>query len=64
MLHKNQESEQNNIVSKEGQRGFLCSNNKSGERCPSLGIINNPTFATEADAIDYLAKILVDIYLK
>lgn len=64
MLHKDRVSPQNKIVSEEGQRGFLCSNNESGERCPSLGIINNPTFTTEADAIDYLAKILVDIYLK
>lgn len=62
MLHKSQESEQNNIVSKEGQRGFLCSNNKSDKRCPSLGFIN-PNQVSEDVALDYLASILVEAFL-
>ncbi len=63
MLHKDQESPKNNIVSEEGQRQrFLCSNNESGERCPFSGFIN-PNQVSEDVALDYLASILVGAFL-
>lgn len=48
------------VDSKEGQRGFLC-RNKTGYRCPSLDFTTNQT--AEKAAVDYLAQILVRIFL-
>ena len=50
----------NQIISKEGQRGLL-SSNKVSNRCPSLGFNNQ--FISEDDALKYLAGILVEIFL-
>jgi hypothetical protein len=49
------------FIPEEGQRDLLCRNKKS-LRCPSLGI--NPNEATEDMLLDYLASILVKIYLR
>lgn len=50
----------NQIISKEGQRGLLCCN-KVSNRCPSLGFNNQ--FTSEDAALDYLAGILVEAFL-
>lgn len=47
---------------KEGQRRSLCSNN-TGMRCPSLGNYPNPNEMSEDVALDYIARILVDIFI-
>jgi hypothetical protein len=57
-LHLKSISE-NNLVPKEGQRDLMCSNKKS-LRCPSLCISNN---SSEDAPLDYLAKILVEVFL-
>jgi len=49
------------VESKEGQRTFL-SSDKSDDRCPSLGF--NSELMSEDIALDYLASILVDIFLE
>lgn len=48
-----------NLVPREGQRGLL-STNKVLSRCPSFGIKE----ATEDDAIEYLAEVLVGAFLE
>jgi len=49
------------VESKEGERGSL-SRNKTNVRSPSLGF--NPSTEMDEDAaLDYLADILVEIYL-
>lgn len=58
-LHK-REKDAFEIEPKEGQRDLLCSN-KASIRCPSLGF--NNSFASEDDALDYLAEVLVDSFL-
>jgi hypothetical protein len=58
-LHINSTSD-NNFVPEEGQRDLMCSNKKS-LRCPSLGL--NNLLISEDVAIDYLAQVLVDIFL-
>ena len=60
MLHKH--SPDKKIESKEGQRQRLCSN-KFGKRCPSLDIDFANDLASESEALDYLANILVRIFL-
>ncbi len=59
MLHKVQ-NEAIKLVSKEGQRGTLCSN-EVFNRCPSFGASDNQS---EEDLIDCLANILIDAYLE
>jgi len=50
------------VESKEGERGLL-SSNKANVRSPSLGFNPNKEFVSEDDALDYLASILVEIFL-
>lgn len=50
------------IESKEGQRRCSCSND-TGKRCPSLDFNPTPRFASDSDALDYLANLLVKIFL-
>jgi hypothetical protein len=50
------------VVSKVGQRGCSCSNG-IGTRCPTLEFNSNSEFATVEEAIDYLASILVEIFM-
>lgn len=57
--HKRLRSDKN-FVSEEGQRNLLCRNKKS-LRCPSFDI--NPNTVPEKIALDYLASILVEMYL-
>lgn len=45
----------------EGQRGLMSSNRKS-ERCPPVGFID-PNEVSEEVALDYLARILVAVFL-
>jgi hypothetical protein len=59
MLHRRQNGI-HNFELKKGQRGLLCSN-KVPFRCPSLGL--NSLSISEDDALNYLAEILVDIFL-
>ena len=60
MLRKIKPNNENNIESKEGQRGLLRSS-KVVNRCPSLGI--NPNEVSEDVALDYLASILAEAFL-
>ena len=48
------------LVSEEGQRGFLSSNNKSF-RCPSSDFTNFNI--SEDEQLDYLSEILVEAFL-
>jgi hypothetical protein len=51
------------LESEEEQRNLLC-RNKGIDRCSSLNFIKpNSDFITEEAAIEYLADILVDIFL-
>lgn len=50
------------VESKEGQRNLLRSS-RSDTRCPSLDFNPNSELVTEDMALEYLAEILVDIYL-
>ncbi len=59
-LHIDSNNDTNNGL-KEGQRDSMCSN-KESYRCPSLSIIN-PNLVTDDEALEYLANILVEIYL-
>ena len=59
-LHKNP-NDVEKLVSEEGQRGFLCSNNKP-VRCPSSDFTNFDN-ASEDDQLDYLAEILLEGFL-
>ena len=60
MQHKDQLTKQNNITPKEEQRTSLCCN-KVVNRCSSLGFNNDNL--SEDIALDYLASIVVGIYL-
>jgi len=57
-LHKNQINNQL-IEPKEGQRGFLCSNNDPF-RCPSLENVINE----EEQSLEFLSMILVKAFIK
>lgn len=59
-LHIELNYDKNNRL-KEGQRDSMCSNNES-YRCPSLSI-KNSNLLNEDEALDYLASILVQVYL-
>ena len=61
MLHKRQKTIDKKVEPKEEQRGCLCSNSVNG-RCSSLGF--NPNSIPEDVALDYLASILVEIFLE
>ena len=61
-LHKGSKNIGSNVESKEGERGLLCSN-KAIVRSPSLAFNPNKEYVTEDIALDYLAGILVEIYL-
>lgn len=50
------------VESKEGERGPL-SCNKVNVRSPSLEFTPNTEFTSEDAALDYLASILVEVYL-
>lgn len=53
-----------NIEPKKGQRKkYLCSNSAE-PRCPSLGFNPNSPLVSEDIALEYLASILVEIYLE
>ncbi len=59
MINKLHRSTDNNkIEPEEGQLNLLCSN-KALSGCPSLGFIDE-----EDQALDYLAKILVEAFIK
>jgi hypothetical protein len=63
MLHKRPIIIDQNVALKEEQRRRLCSNSVN-DRCSSLNFIKaNSEFITEEVAIEYLADILVDIFL-
>ena len=63
-LHKCQkDTDDKGLESKEGERRRLCSNNVSS-RSPSLEFISNAPFVTEEMQLDYLASILVAIFLE
>lgn len=64
-LHKSQKNTKLDIIEpKKGQRErYLCSN-KAENRCPSLGFNPNSTLVSEDMALEYLASILVEIYLE
>ena len=62
MQHESQTSNQNNITPKAEQRRLLCSN-KSVSRCSSLAFNPNQNYVSEDIALDYLASILVEIFL-
>lgn len=53
----------NDVESKEGERKPL-SCNKANVRSPSLDFNPNSAFMTEKMQLDYLAEILVDIFLE
>ena len=59
-LHENPYGKEK-LVSEEGQRGFLCSNNKP-VRCSSSDITNFTD--SENDQIERLAEILVEAFLE
>jgi hypothetical protein len=61
-LHKGLINKGANVESNEGERGLLCSN-KALVRSPSLDFNPNKDFVSEDVALDYLASILVEIYL-
>tara|TARA_Y100001954_G_C15321141_1_gene365311 strand:+ start:324 stop:539 length:216 start_codon:yes stop_codon:yes gene_type:complete len=61
MLHEHSSSG-DKIESKDGQRGCSCSNDTE-KRCPSLDFNPQPRFASDSDALDYLANVLVKIFL-
>lgn len=50
------------VESKEGERGPL-SSSKANVRSPSLEFTPNTEFTSEDAALDYLASILVEVYL-
>ena len=64
LRNKPNSSGNNKVVSiiEEGQRGFMRSS-KTGNRCPS-SVFDNTSFNNEDDALDYLASILVEIFLE
>lgn len=51
------------VETKEGERGPLC-RNKANVRSPSLGFNSNSGLVTEKMKLDYLASILVKIFLE
>ena len=61
-LHKGQSNKKSIVESKEEQRRLLCSN-KSVSRCSSLAFNPNQNYVSEDIALDYLASILVEIFL-
>jgi len=61
MQHKKSVND-NNFVPEEGQRDFLCCNKKSF-RCPSLDSYPNTSEMPKEVALDYLAAILVKIFI-
>jgi hypothetical protein len=62
-LHKGSNSIDFIVESKEGERGPLCSN-KANVRSPSLEFTLNDEYTSEDFAIEYLSKILVEIYIR
>lgn len=62
-LHKGIKPEHEIFNSKEEQRKPLCSNNDAG-RCSSLDINSNSPLVSKEMAFDYLAEILVAIFLE
>jgi len=61
-LHRGYKNIGATVESKEGERGPLCSN-KANVRSPFLGFNTNNEFISEDTELDYLASILVEIYL-
>lgn len=61
-LDKRKKNPNNEIESKEEQRNLLSSNN-GVHRCSSLGFNPNSDLISEEVALDYLAGILVRIFL-
>lgn len=62
-LHKGIKPEQEIFNSKEEQRKPLCSNIDAG-RCSSLDFNSNSPLVSKEMAFDYLAEILVTIFLE
>lgn len=61
-LHKYETVPEIKVEAKEGQREHLCSNNVD-LRCPSLVFNSNSKLVSDEMALDYLANILVRIFL-
>ena len=61
--HKGLQHNGSNVESKEGERGLLCCN-KAIVRSPSLEFKSNSPFVSEEMKIDYLAELIVDMYLE
>ena len=62
-LHKGSQNIGTKVESKKGARGPLCSN-KANVRAPFLDFIPNAPFVSEKMQLDYLADILVRIFLE
>ena len=61
-LYKGSKNNGKNVETNEGERGLLYSN-KAIVRSPSLAFNPNKEYVSEDIALDYLASILVEIYL-
>jgi hypothetical protein len=61
-LHKGNEITSISVEPKEGERTLLCSN-KGDQRSPFLGFNPNNPLVSKEMAMDYLAEILVEIFL-
>ncbi len=62
-LHKGFKNNGSTVESKEGERRPLCSN-KAIVRSPSLEFRSNSPLVTEKMQLDYLASLIVDIFLE
>ena len=61
-LHKGSKNIGATVETKAGKRRPLCSN-KTDVRFPALGFNSNNEYVSEDIALDYLASVLVEIFL-
>jgi hypothetical protein len=62
MQHRSKTAIKKGLENKEEQRNLLCCN-KGSSRCSSLQFNSNSPLVTEDIAMDYLAGVLVKIFL-